>query len=426
MGVEVELSKRSQELIVEYFSISRPGSSSLKHVYSPIDSAQLISWLNDELSIPSSIAIESKQEIEFILASLRGELLRDLLASMDGDNSPNINPAETNSWDAKIKFALLALAGTLLAGCEGFDSIATMLSVLSLPPLVILLAGLSFSLLSIVVFYGYDLVQVSKNLGVTLRDAPKLLDVYLLQMNEIKGIRKKIDSYKLAELSTEELVQLESIITMLQRRFQALIVASSQFDSALNSNKMQTAKVLVSAMAGLLYFGSGFFAGQSVAMFIAGLFIPVVLPTFWPVVLFSIIVGLADFTLYWYVDRVGLKNLVSGWFGLDEDKIDQLCDKNNLDKEEKKLENLKEKVISTAKLTNQLIKLQHELEGVDDLSSQPAVIPISHDHEPLTLRTSANIYSFHPKPASGTCVPQAWQSRSQCSEPLDCHAFGSQ
>ncbi len=398
MGGEVILSNRSQELIAEYLSLCQPHASRLAFFHSPVDYTQLISWLHDEETLSSYATQRSKKRIEFVLASLRAELLRDLLTSMGGE-VPDSNAAENTSWSARIKFLLLALAGTLLAGCEGFDSITTMLSVLSLPSMVILIAGLSFSILSIVVFYGFDLVQVSKNLGVTLSDAPKLLDVYLLQMKEIKRIRKKINTYKLAELSSEELAQLENTINMLQRRFQALAEASSQFDSALNSRKMQIVKFIASATAGLLFFGSGFFAGQSVAMFVAGLFIPAVLPTFWPVVLFSVIVGIAAFSLYWYVEQVGFKKLVSGWFGLDEDKIEQLCEKEHLDREEQKLENLKEQVISTAQLTHRMRKLQNKLDSIEEKENEHSITPVP---SPTALiRTSDNIYSFHPRKDTG-------------------------
>ena len=398
MGVKVNLSNRSQELIGEYLKVCGPRHNNLSNFQSPVDEALLISWLCDEVTTPPNHAIKSEQGMEFILASLRAELMHDLLVSMVGDNPPEEQTTENVSGNVKLKFGLLAFAGILLAGCEGFDSITTMLGILSLPSLVILIVGLGFSILSIVVFYSYDLVQVSKNLGVSLIDAPKLLDVYLKQMDEIQALREKIETYKLAELSTEELTQLERMIIMLQKRFKGLTEASLQFNNAVKSNKVQVAKTIISSMAGFLFFGSGFFAGQSVAMFIAGLFIPVVLPTFWPVILFSFIVGLAALSLYWYVEEVGLKKLVSGLFGLDEDKIDILCNQNTLEKEEVKLENLKEKVISTAKLTSHLTKLQHQLNGAKKEEREPVEYSASKDDELSTFKTSANIYSFHLKP----------------------------
>ena len=203
----------------------------------------------------------------------------------------------------------------------------------------------------------------------------------------------------MASLSQDELSQLIHTITMLQKCLQRLVVASAQFDNALNGTKMQVAKIVVSSLAGLLFFGSGFFAGQSVALFVAGLFIPVVLPTFWPVVLFSVVVGLAAFNLYWYVEQEGFKRLVSGWFGLDEDKIEELCDKSSLDKEEKKLEHLKEKVITTAKLTDVLNK--HQIHPTDcNEAEQTANEKFVERPDTKNSKTSTNIYSFLGRPKS--------------------------
>lgn len=120
------------------------------------------------------------------------ELLRDLSTSLNGSDE-EIKPVEKEPpVSNKLKFWLLAIAGTLLAACEGFDSITTMMAVLPFPAWVVLCAGILFSALSVVVFYGFDLVQVSQNLEIKLTDTPKLLDLYLLQMEEIKAIRKKL------------------------------------------------------------------------------------------------------------------------------------------------------------------------------------------------------------------------------------------
>jgi multisubunit Na+/H+ antiporter MnhC subunit len=382
-----------------FFRINLPQSheTGLEQFKSPIEYEQLIACLGNDITISSEIHIDIKQEIEFVLASLRAELLRDLLDSMGGDNTSDKIGEENTSGVATLRFIFLALAGTLLAGCEGFDSITTMLVVLSLPSFLILVTGLGFSILSIIVFYSYDLIQVAKNLGVTLRDAPKLLDIYLQQMNAIKSLRKKIDHYKLAKLSTEELLQLQQTLIMLQVRFQSLTEASVQFDKALNSKEMRLAKALISGAAGLLFFGSGFFAGQSVAMFVAAFFTSTVLPTFWPVILFSIIVGVAAFALYLHLEQEGLTKLVSRWFGLDEDKIEQLCDQSKLDKECIKLELLREKIISTTQLTKNLDMLQTKLVPVSENDEKQSEVSV-REQPALALKISTNIHSFHPQP----------------------------
>ncbi|CEG58841.1 hypothetical protein [Legionella fallonii] len=398
MSVKIVLGKRSQELIEQYINLCPFHVTELKQFASSLDSMQLIAWLRDDVTIPSYVSLRSRQEIEFVLALLRVELLNDLLNSLAGENPSKEVTEEPSSEYATLKLILLALAGTLFAGCEGFDSITTMLGVLSLPSVLILIAGLAFSILSIVVFYSYDLIQVSKNLGVPLREAPKLLDIYLQQMNGIKNLRKKIEGYQLATLPLEELIQLQQTLVMLQIRFQSVAEASNQFNNALNSSKIQRGKFIVTSLAGLLFFGSGFFAGQSVAMFVAAFYIPAVLPTFWPVILFSTLVGIAAFALYWHLEQDGLNKLVSGWFGLDEDKIEQVCNTKRLDSESHKLELLKQKIISTARLTGHLDTLQNELIRVHEKEEVPPSDPTVQPPPISTTKIGDNIFSFHAHP----------------------------
>ena len=341
---------------------------------SSVDIAEVIAWLVDEITIPNHINKKFRKNTEFILAALRAELLSDLLQSLDNTMLRYSKPEKQNSWWNQTKFLLLAVAGTLLAACEGFDGITSMMSVLSFSSLIILITGIVFSILSIFVFYGYDLMQVSKNLEITLSDAPKLLDIYLSQMEKIKAIRKTITSYSLASLSAQQLTEFNALLAMMQVHFKRLIQASKKFDSALNSLSIKIAKIAFSGISGLLFFGGGFFAGQSVAMFIIGLFITSVSPTFWPVVLFSVLVGLAAFSLYWYVERIGVQQLVSDWFGLNEEKIEKLCNKEYLDKEEHKLAILSEQLLSSSSLVNKVIELEELCAVANNSDAKP--IPI--------------------------------------------------
>lgn len=404
MGKMVVLSKKSEELIAQYIALGCPQNSSLHSFSSSVDTDVLVSWLYGDVATPSHIPKKSQKEIEFVLASLRAELLRDLLGSMEIKEEV-LKEEKPPSKMARLKFYLIAVAGTVLAACEGFDSISTLLGVLALPTTITLLGGCAFAVLSVMVFYGFNLAQVSKNLGVKITDAPKLLDLYLLQMDEIKSIRKKINNYKLAELSTDELNRLTKIITMLQKRLDSVIESSKQFDSALNTPKMKIAKNLFVGVAGLLFFGGGFFAGQSVGIFLLGLVVAGITPTFWPVILFSVAVGLAAFSLYWYVEKVGLQQLISGWFGLDEDKIKKLCDPEEVDTQVNKLSNLRERVESTAELTQQITLLKQQQNKQHDGSLQPqkdkALSVVTEETAPFKL--SNNIYSFHQAP-----LPDEW------------------
>ncbi|HHL3492370.1 TPA: hypothetical protein ACQ53F_001193 [Legionella pneumophila] len=399
VGLEkkIRLSQRSLELLDDYLNLGGAESSNLANGNSSIDFSYLIHLLTNDLSSSSKTSKAIKKKREFIAAALYAELLRDLNTSLNGADQ-EIKPVEKEPPASnKLKFWLLAIAGTLLAACEGFDSIATMMAVLPFPAWVVLCAGILFSALSVLVFYGFDLVQVSQNLEIKLTDTPKLLDLYLLQMEEIKAIRKKIDSYSLASMSMDELSELHLTLVMLQNRVKCLVKSSKQFDLALNSPKMDVAKTIVSGVSGILFFGGGFFAGQSVATFMLALVMTSVTPTFWPVLLFSVIVGLAAFSLYWYVQRVGVNKLVSEWFGLDEDKIEKLCGKSKMDKELKKLNNLDEKVMTTSDLLSKVANLENKLidigKQMKEMDTYQA--PEKKLEGASGLKTSSNVYSFH-------------------------------
>ncbi|PWY56639.1 hypothetical protein DGG96_05820 [Legionella qingyii] len=387
--MNIQLSLHSQKLIKKYLLESHVHSHELSSITTSADLAALISWLNKEQKYPRK-SKKQQQKIEFILVSLRTALLHDLFLSMKGDDIKLPKEEEHNTPIDKIKFTLLTIAGILVAACQGFDGIVTMLSIFNLSSSMILAAGFAFSFLSVIVFCGFDLVKVSKALGVKLSDAYKLLDAYLLQLQMIKSIRKKINEYNLSDLSQDNLKQLECIISMLQKRFSLLTEASQQFGMALESENMKMAKTLISGVSGILFFGGGFFAGQSVALFMSGLLVNPLTPAFWPVILFSVIVGFAAFSIYWYVERPGLDKLVSSWFGLNEENIQKLCDKSMIKKEIHKLESLKRKIISAARLAKRVTQAEQAVDAHDELLIDGSV----HERTVIDIRTSGSYYSF--------------------------------
>lgn len=386
MSKMVNLSKKSQQLIEQYIALGGTEKIELYSDASSVERSTLVNWLAGEQIIPTDIQKKSQKEMEFVLTSLRTELLRDLLNSMGEALTPEEKPP---SKAARWKFYLIATCGALVAACEGFDSISTLLGVMALPSAATLAGGIAFAALSVMVFYGFNLAQVSKNLGVKLTDAPKLLDLYLLQMNEIKGIRKKLSKVKLTELSSGELHDLEHMITMLQKRLDGLVETSKQFDTALRNPKIKIAKNIFSGIAGLLFFGGGFFAGQSVAVFLLSLGLTGITATAWPVVAIAVVVGLAAFSLYWYVEKVGLQQLISGLLGLDEEKIDQLCNQEKVNKQSQKLANLKEQVVSATELTEKMELMQQKTEDKQDEDA-----PLSSKKNPQQ-KIGYSSYSFY-------------------------------
>ncbi len=392
MFTSIEISSHSQELIKKYQEFCNPGQCIT--VASSMDFLVLMSWFDETTVIRPA---QSSQETDFALLSLRTELLHDFNAFLRKDEV-NEEKKENNlfSLSGKTKFLLLSAAGTLVAAAEGFDSIATMLSVFSFPSAIILGAGLLFSLLSVLAFCGFDLVKLSRALGIKISDTHKLLDIYSQQLEDTKLIRKKLEGYKSANLSIDELKQLQLILTMLLQNHHQLALAGGQFETILHSNQMELAKVVISSIAAALFFGSGFCAGQTFALYVLGLFLSALTPASIPVILFSVLVGLAACCLYWYVDFPGLKGLVSGWFGLNEEKITELCSKPTLNKQENMLKQLNEEVTDLIKLKEQLAEaVQEPPKPLPD--NQNVSESVSHDS---AVKVSSNIYSFMRPPSS--------------------------
>lgn len=380
-GINIKLSLRSQQLIKQYcFAGQLP-----KKIKPRLNLALLLSWLNDELILGKV----KPQTLDLTLISLQAELLHDLFIALDKNGVVKKDKDEILSRLSNKQFLFLTGAGILVAACQGFDGIVTMLSVFTLPSAIIIGVGLIFSLVSIAVFCGFDLVKATQIIGVKPSETYQLLDLYLQQLNLIKVIRKKIDTYCLTELSPKDLKQLELILCMLQKRFSSLVQAGQQFELALNSKGMFLAKTLISAMSAILFFGGGFFAGQSVALFISGLMVNTALAAFAPVTFFSTLVGFAALSIYWYVERPELNKLVSNWFGLNEDGVAKLSDKELIAKEEIKINTLKEKINSAIRLTNKV----HQEEQDGGTNSFP-VSSRKKTTQTTSSKISTNFHSF--------------------------------
>ncbi|MCP0912813.1 hypothetical protein NKV53_00240 [Legionella sp. 27cVA30] len=345
----VALSEKSQELIGSIRQQTISDSETQQDFFQPFGNKEkifrheLVAWLKTSPQYP--VTLRYKME------SLRAALLEDLHGSFfENEEIDNTNELPA-PWYNKVQFVALLIAGTVLAICEGFDGIAAILGMFeAVPSSVIFIAGLAFSFLSVVVFYGFDLLAISSNLGVKLQESSQLIDVFLRQIEQIKLLRKKIDEYypKVEQLSGEdalnELNSLKEMIAMLKHRYKSMDEAREIYKTRLHAPHIRIMKLVIAAVTGVLFFGGGFFAGQSLAMAIAGFFVASVAPTFWPILLVSVAVGLAALYTYWFIERPGLENLVGRWFGLDQEKIDALADEAITAHQLAKLEKLERKL----------------------------------------------------------------------------------
>ncbi len=378
--MNISISKRSQELIDNYWATTIPKSPAANN----ITLEELLFFLSEPIS-----ADKPAKDNQLPLMTLRAELLHDLCSKLEGNT---IKPVKLEEKKSKLKLIFFTLAGILVAACEGFDSVVTIMGIFSVSPLLILGFALAFSFLSIMAYRSLDLIKLSNRLGIKFNDTHQLLDAYLQQLDEIKNIRKKITRYNLSNCSLEELKDYEQMIAALKQSLERLAKTGEQFDAVLNSAQMKAIKLILSSVTAALFFGGSFCAGQTVAIFIFSFFMTAITPASLPVLLFSTLVGLAAFSLYWHVEFPGLKKLVTSWFGLDRDKIDKLCNQDLLDKEKQKLEQLHERIVGVSELKEQIPLHQQKI----DLSKEKKPTP-----SPTLI--GENIYSFM-KPALQTLI----------------------
>jgi hypothetical protein len=416
----IQLNSKTIKLLNEYFVLIQKVPFFSELLSSSVSLEQLIQWLIIELPAEKTMGPHLQDTLEFTLSALQAALLEDLDNSIANPlwKAPKkeVIPTTAN----KLKFAILSVSGIILAVSEGIDSITTMAEILPVSAFVIFTIGMVFSALSIMAFCGLDLPQAANNLGINRDSEPKLLDNLVLQMKEIKKICNKLSYLHLAELSIEELQNLKDLITALQMRISSIAKASKQFSDALDALGIKVAKTIIAICSAGLFFGTGYFAGQSVALYVFSFFISSVTTTFWPVIAFSIVVGLSGFALNWYIQKVGLDKLVSSWMGLDEEKIDKIANLSALQAQVDKLENLKLQIHSTTLLLAQINSLRTTSDSIKP--QQKPKISMNETTEIDSQRkrsVSSNIFTFH----NANAVKRDSDDRVVDPPELDCCAM---
>ncbi len=377
MNTDIKLNARSIALISKLSNLLESETLSLQKDQALIRRDALLAWFSKEFVCDTNA--------KMLVESLRASLLEDLYDSLLTDAEVEDKKEEEASWYALLVFAWLVFSGTVLAICEGFDGVAALLGVFTaVPAMAILISGLAFSALSVVVFYSFDLVAISKNIGIKLTSSPQLIDIFLEQTTQIELLRNKIDDQYLAIKDEDELSALNEIVQMLKYRYQALDEARDVYKNALEDLSLYVAKSMIAAMTGMLFLAGGFFAGQSLALVVAGFFLATLSATSLPVLLTSIVVGLSAFSLYWYLERPGVENMISRLFGLDKETIDKFAGDDVVKQHKHELDKLSAKLEDKIIVQKKIIDLHHTINGyslVNNLT-QIATIPTSDAHYP--------------------------------------------
>lgn len=271
------------------------------------------------------LTMELRDDALVLGESLRAALLQDLQKEFAANKHPITEQISKKTWLHWFEWTLLALSGTVYAACDGFDGITTILALFPKIPLgFIFVAGFAFALLSVFVFYGFYLIDISDESHIGSKEQNLLMDIRLEQLNSIHELISASEIILKRSEDLDELTILQKMLPILNQFYLHLHEEKKAYEHRLKNFYLRFVKGIVSIFSGVLFFGYGFFGGQSLALTLVSLFVPSTVVTFWPVMAISLAVGLAAWSVYWLVERPNLENLVGRCFGLDEKKIDKL------------------------------------------------------------------------------------------------------
>lgn len=296
--------------------------------------------------------------MRFQQENLRLLQLHRLHFALFGEEIVKTNKAKKNSFISQVQFALLALAGTIFAICDGFDAVTSVLSLFGVFPYwLIFLLGFAFSLLSVVIFLSLAFVEISTNLDVHWGGFKSLLDVFVLQVETVdliiikiiqqihqNRIRSNINNvtfddqhHQLKIRFEEQNKNLESLFLVYVNLIEVqrdLYQERLYYQNQQNRVQFKIVTYIISIFSGILFFSTGFFAGQSLAVTILNATQAIVFTSDFPVMLTSIIVGLASFSIFWFAESQNMELMVSRWFGIEKDKFQKLPSLDDLTKSE--------------------------------------------------------------------------------------------
>lgn len=276
------------------------------------------------------------QDERYYIEALIAAHLKDMEKALQVSK---VQEKKKSNWVSRLKFILLMIAGTIFFGCEGFDGVTALFGIFNLPTVGIYVAGMAFSILSILVFYAFDLMEISHNLGVNFKSTPKLVDLYTKELESIKLLRIKLNLEFSDKGTAEELEEYLQLMKALRARRDEILRDVEVLKKSLNNPALITIKKLTAFLTGLIFFSGGFFAGKTVALAIAGLFVATVSPQLAiGILVIGLLVAAASFAIYWYVERPGIENIIGRIIGLDKEKIDKITNVEENNKEDKEME----------------------------------------------------------------------------------------
>lgn len=284
----------------------------------------------------------NKAQFLYNLECIENSLLRDIYVYL--------NPLY-KSADAAVDTSLLiktfsalglffaTIAGIVFVGAEGFDGMTTLLSLFIVAKAPLIIGGIIFSMLVVIAFCLYDLHEVSKNLGVKLNYTSDIVDLFIQELRQIKLIKKELQNKDVTRLSLAELEQGLHILSYIMAKNDAL---GNHFDKMKTATQSHVCvdlfqKMILCLMGGV-FFATGFFAGKSIALFVASFFILSISPAAWPILAAGIVIGIAAVITFYSLEGKS-KRLLSSKMNVTH-KIQQFSKQENIVRAGNELKNI--------------------------------------------------------------------------------------
>lgn len=273
----------------------------------------------------------SKKE-QFLYSQLEASLLKDLMTNVVVNTSSE-QRKQRPSWLKRYMFGLACIGGIIFAICDGIDSSLSFLTLFTNATLVLLIPTAIISIVSMVVFVGFDIHEASKNLGLSFFDTPGYVDKLQKQQKHIKALLSEFDRLLIKAKDNKALSELKQLLDIIGLAKDNLIAAKEGLVQAETSRGLQIAKEISNHLCALFYFGTGFFIGQGCALqFLGGVSMTAAMATPLGAALFiglSTLCAIVFTAFYYIIQGPGVKNLIGKMFGFDGEKIEALCDEDD-------------------------------------------------------------------------------------------------
>lgn len=316
-----------------------------------IETLQSFGSSSKRAMLPSMV---HKQHMQFLINIL--EDIRKNCTHMISAANADLGPTSHSSsrWGYWLSFAAL-----LIIGCESFDGIASILGLFALNPWITLI------------------VACGVCIGATLLN--KLLNMIASQehyLEQQSALIHDIAVYLEDLLNTNDNPNLTDFKELLKFLNDAQQIVNQELLQLKLSKKHIARKAAQYAITGFLstiIFCGGFFTGQAVAFFIAGLFVATA-ATAWPVLIPAVCIGLLAATLYIVEQYPTIKNAIRHWFGFSVEGAEHAASPKHISQKLNVLESRMKREQQRADQATHITALEQELAALRRASGQPTAM----------------------------------------------------